>query len=251
MPAVNEKRAFLESVGLFAETDPETLAEINALLGTVELRAGETLFEKGEYGDCLYVIAEGRVRIHDGDMTVSFLESGEVFGEMALLDAQPRVASITAVTETRLYRLDQVPFFELMQRHPEVPLGICRVLTRRMRERLRDKLEDYQYLQLVARLTSAAVALEQGEYDAHTLDEVAEIEDPLGHLARVFQRMAREVQAREEQLKRQVQELRIEIDRTKQAKKVSEITESDYFKSLRGQAESLRRIMANDEPTDR
>jgi hypothetical protein len=55
--------------------------------------------------------------------------------------------------------------------------------------------------------------------------------------------MAREVRAREERLERQVRELRIEIDEARQARKVAEITESDYFRQLRGQAKDLRRII--------
>src|SRR5437867_3513593 len=82
-----------------------------------------------------------------------------------------------------------------------------------------------------------AAAVEAASFEAASLDGVAARDDALGGLARVFQRMAREVQAREERLRRQVQELRIEIDEARQAKKVAEITESDYFRQLRGQAE--------------
>jgi hypothetical protein len=55
--------------------------------------------------------------------------------------------------------------------------------------------------------------------------------------------MAREVQAREDSLQQQVRDLRIEIDEVRQAQKVAEITESDYFRKLRGQAADLRRIL--------
>lgn len=62
----------------------------------------------------------------------------------------------------------------------------------------------------------------------------------MGQLARVFQRMALEVYAREQRLKQQVQELRIEIDRTRQAQQVDQITGTDYFKTLRRKAQDLR-----------
>jgi hypothetical protein len=59
----------------------------------------------------------------------------------------------------------------------------------------------------------------------------------------MFQRMAHEVRAREARLQQQVRDLQIEIDEARQAVKVAEITESDYFQQLRGQAADLRRLM--------
>ena len=108
-------------------------------------------------------------------------------------------------------------------------------------KRLRDL--ELEYLEQVDRVIAAAVAVEVGEYQAERLDGVANRTDALGHLARVFQRMANEVRAREERLKQQVQELRIEIDEGRQAQKVAEITETEFFQRLRSQAEDLRRII--------
>lgn len=108
-------------------------------------------------------------------------------------------------------------------------------------KRLRDL--EIEYLEQVKRVTHAAEELETGTYKSEALDEVAKREDALGKLARVFQKMADEVRAREDRLKREVQELRIEIDHVRQASKVAEITESEYFKSLRDQANNLRDIM--------
>jgi two-component system cell cycle response regulator len=108
-------------------------------------------------------------------------------------------------------------------------------------KRLRDL--ELEYLEQVGRVTIAAGSVEAGTFALESLDTVAERPDALGQLARVFRRMAREVHAREARLQREVRELRIEIDQARQAKKVAEITESDYFQRLRGQADDLRRIM--------
>jgi CheY-like chemotaxis protein len=110
-------------------------------------------------------------------------------------------------------------------------------------KRLRDL--ELEYLEQVQRVIGAAGAVETGTFELGSLDAVAARDDALGQLARVFQRMAREVRGREERLKQEVQALRIEIDEARQAKKVEEITTSDYFKELRGQAESLRKIMGD------
>jgi two-component system cell cycle response regulator len=108
-------------------------------------------------------------------------------------------------------------------------------------KRLRDL--ELEYLEQVGHVMEAAASVEAGGFELDQLDNVAARTDALGQLARVFQRMAYEVNLREQRLKQQIQDLQIEIDTTKQAKKVAEITESDYFKSLRSQAESLRRIV--------
>ena len=110
-------------------------------------------------------------------------------------------------------------------------------------KRLRDL--ELEYLEQVGRVTAAAAAVEEGTFDLDLIDEPARRGDALGQLARVFQRMAREVRAREERLQRQVTELRIEIDEARQAAKVAEVTETAYFKDLRAQAAELRRTMGN------
>jgi two-component system cell cycle response regulator len=110
-------------------------------------------------------------------------------------------------------------------------------------KRLRDL--ELEYLEQVGRVTAAAAAVEEGQFHLDELDEPARRTDALGRLARVFQRMAREVRTREERLQQQVTELRIEIDEARQAKKAAEVTESAYFKELRGQAAELRRTMGD------
>jgi nitrate/nitrite-specific signal transduction histidine kinase len=95
-------------------------------------------------------------------------------------------------------------------------------------------------LQDVAHVTAAAASVEAGQFTAEKLTDVAKRADELGQLARVFQRMAHEVAAREQHLTHQIQVLRIEIDQTKRARQVSEITETDYFQELQRKAKALR-----------
>jgi DNA-binding response OmpR family regulator len=109
------------------------------------------------------------------------------------------------------------------------------------KKRLRD--QEVAYLQNVARVTAAAAAVEAGEFEPESLADVAQRTDGLGQLARVFQSMAREVYAREQRLKQQVRELRIELSEARQARQVAEITESDYFRQLQAEAQNLRDIL--------
>jgi DNA-binding response OmpR family regulator len=106
------------------------------------------------------------------------------------------------------------------------------------KKRLRD--QEVEYLRHVAQVTTAASAVEAGAFQPETLAEVAGRSDGLGQLARVFQRMGREVQAREQRLRQQVQALRIEIDQAKRARQVAEITDTDYFQQLQERARKLR-----------
>jgi two-component system, cell cycle response regulator len=106
------------------------------------------------------------------------------------------------------------------------------------KKRLRD--QELEYLRQVDCLTHAAAAVEAGNFQPDCLSGVAARLDALGQLGRVFQRMATEVKAREERLQREVQALRIQIDESKKARQVAEITETEYFRGLREKAQSLR-----------
>jgi hypothetical protein len=128
-----EKVMILRSVQIFSETPDPVLAEIAAILKEESAPAGKTVFEKGARGDCLYVIDQGSVRIRDGDTTIATLGERDIFGELAVLDAEPRSATATAVTPVRLFRVDQDAFYDLMADRIDVVRGILRVLCRRVR----------------------------------------------------------------------------------------------------------------------
>jgi DNA repair ATPase RecN len=101
--------------------------------------------------------------------------------------------------------------------------------------------QERAYLRAVADLIVAAGLVEQGHYDPETLAPLAARDDELGRLARVFDRTAREVQARETQLRRQVEELRVEVDEARKTQQVAEITDTLYFQQLQQKAADLRR----------
>lgn len=109
------------------------------------------------------------------------------------------------------------------------------------KKRFRD--QEVEYLRQVDRLTEAAAALQNETFDPQSLSDVAARPDALGQLTRVFQRMAREFYVREQRLKQQVAELRIEVNEAKQARQVAKITGTDYFKDLKSKAQDLRNIV--------
>jgi HAMP domain-containing protein len=91
-----------------------------------------------------------------------------------------------------------------------------------------------------AKAAAAAAAVEGGSYAPGSLDPVAARRDEIGRLAQVFDRMARQVRAREERLQREIKELSVQIDEGKRRRQVAEITETDYFQDLQRRAEELR-----------
>ncbi|HLE50577.1 MAG TPA: cyclic nucleotide-binding domain-containing protein [Anaerolineales bacterium] len=235
-----ERLNILRSVSIFTETPEESLLDAAGLLKKIEFKAGQKIFDKGDPGDCMYIIVHGKVKVHDGELILNYLGKWDVFGEMAALDPEPRSATVTAVEDTYLLRLGQADLYELMNRRTGVSRRIIQILCQRLRARMRDMVEDFEYMQQFARVTAAAVAVEAGVYVPESLNEVAARSDELGQLARVFQRMVREVDTREKRLKQQVAELRIEIDEVKKTRQVADITETEYFKELRNKARQLR-----------
>ena len=133
-----EKVIILKRVSLFAETPDEVLNETAEALEEVDLPAGRTLFQAGDMGNRMYIIVFGQVKVHLQDKTLNTLGPGEIFGEMSLLDSEPRTASVTTTESTRLLQLSQDALYELMSDHSEVMRGIIRFLTSNLRARLHD-----------------------------------------------------------------------------------------------------------------
>jgi HEAT repeat protein len=129
-----EKVITLKAARMFAEATEEVLAEVAAILEEVSVAAGEAVFAKGDAGDSMYIIAEGRMRVADGERTVGELRPGDVFGELALLDPEPRLFTVAALEDSRLLRLDRDAFLELMAGNIEIVRGVLHVLCERLRQ---------------------------------------------------------------------------------------------------------------------
>jgi CRP-like cAMP-binding protein len=230
MDNIEKRITWLHGVGILAGTPEHVLVQVAKALTEVSVEAGQTIFAKGEMGDSLYIIADGKVGIFNGPLLLAYHSPSEVFGEMAVLDSQTRCATAVATTDCRLYQLSNMAFRRLLREHSEVAEGVITVLCERLRDTNTDRSEDYEYIRMVGMITAAAHDLELGTFRPETLDEVTQRTDALGHLARKFEQMAREVQAREEALKQQVRELRIEIDPTLMQEDSDTIFTSDFFK---------------------
>ena len=128
-----EKVLVLKSLNLFKDTPENILADLAPLMKERQYEQGTVIFKEGETGDCMYIIQQGSIRIHKGSTTLAILKDKEVFGELSLLDADTRSASATADTDCTLYKIDQEPFYELMDERPEVAKGFIKILCQRLR----------------------------------------------------------------------------------------------------------------------
>ncbi|MDO8282466.1 MAG: cyclic nucleotide-binding domain-containing protein [Thermodesulfovibrionia bacterium] len=99
---------------------------------------GEVIFKEGDKGENMFVIQSGKVRItkktDSGDMTIAILDTGELFGEMALFDKLPRSANATAVGEARILNIDKKKFFSNASRDPSMVFKILETTSMRIRK---------------------------------------------------------------------------------------------------------------------
>jgi hypothetical protein len=128
-----EKVIVLKSTALFSGTPENIIAEIVAIVKEEFVAKDDVIFRKGDSGSSMYVIYEGEVKIHNGDKVFSVLKSHDFFGELALLDPEPRSASATANVDTLLLKLNEEDAYELMEERTEVLKSIMRILCKRIR----------------------------------------------------------------------------------------------------------------------
>lgn len=204
----------------------------------VHLADGEILFHRGELGDAFYLLESGQIRIFTLDeggqeLTLNTLGAGEAFGELALLDDQVRSASAVAVGPTTLRRLRREGFLMKVHTSPVLTQGVIRLLSLRTRH-----MTDY-----IERLGHWARLVAEGQYNQAMENIQAEegvADRALAAVADAVKSMVQAVQEREERLRQEVIQLRIQVDETKRKKQVAEITETDYFRRLAEQAENMR-----------
>ncbi|WP_139924299.1 cyclic nucleotide-binding domain-containing protein [Hymenobacter sp. DG01] len=128
-----ERVAVLQGTALFAATPANVLSSIVPIMKEVTFPAGHQIFAKGDLGTSLFIVHEGEVGVFTGAQQLATFRKGDFFGELALLDAEPRSASAVAQTDVVAFRLDQEDFYDVMEERGEVLRNILRVLCQRLR----------------------------------------------------------------------------------------------------------------------
>ena len=129
-----EKAMILKSVDLFASIPSQELIRVAQIAEEEQYETDAPLCKEGDFGDCMYIIANGKVKVHKGDRTLVELEKGAFVGDMALLDQEPRSADLTTSSETTLLKISQDAFYELMSSNFEIMNGILKIISSRLRE---------------------------------------------------------------------------------------------------------------------
>ena len=96
-------------------------------------KAGSTIFREGDEANELFVIKSGQVRIQIGNRTVTELAADNIFGEMALIDREPRSATAVATTDVEVVPVSEKQFLFLVSQTPYFALKVMRVLAQRLR----------------------------------------------------------------------------------------------------------------------
>lgn len=154
---------------------------------------GEIVFRDGDFGDTLYLIWSGRVAIVKGDLDNPILlatrKAGEIFGEMALLENQPRSATVVALDATRLLEIDRTHFERFMNEAPSVSRSIMELLSARLRRLSQERSTGEQSEQRLSRqvmvLESEKKRLEESQRMRQETSEliIHDLRNPLGAIA--------------------------------------------------------------------
>src|SRR5258706_9286946 len=128
----------LRSVPLFASLDDTAARHLRSLLRVQDVKSGAPIFRRGDSGDSLCLIESGRVRISMTDevekrVVLAELAEGDLFGEIALVDGEPRSADATAIEDTRLAVLSRDDFLGFVRGNPDVAMEMISAVSHRLR----------------------------------------------------------------------------------------------------------------------
>jgi CRP/FNR family transcriptional regulator/CRP/FNR family cyclic AMP-dependent transcriptional regulator len=171
----------LARTALLRDLTDEDLGHIVGLAHRRTFRRGEVVFHQGDAGDALHIVETGRLKVivygESGSETVlSILGPGESFGELALIDGEPRSATVQALEPAQTVSVRRDEFLALLRTHPETNERLLVALVAKIRQ-LTDTVSDLAFLDLEGRL--AKKLLELAALHGSETGGVAEIEVPL------------------------------------------------------------------------
>ena len=153
----------LERNSLFRGLAAATLDRLAALSSKRTFKSESVIFLRGDPGDALFGVVSGRVRVstqtaNGREVILNVMKPGDVFGEIALLDGQPRTASATALSPTQLIIIQRADFIALLQRDPQLAIHLIELLCGRVRW-TSQQMEDTSLLNVSQRLAKRVLHL--------------------------------------------------------------------------------------------
>ena len=158
-----DSRELLSGIGLFENLHPEEIDLLLKLTISRRLVAKETLFQKGDPGNQLYGVLSGRLKAmaqgRDGkELVFAVMGPGDVIGEIAVIDSEPRSATVVALEKSELLCLDRRDLLPFLEDHPRAAIAFSTVLAKRVR-RLSSYAEDAFFLPLASRTARTLLVL--------------------------------------------------------------------------------------------
>jgi len=134
MDDLNKYRHYGEKIAIFHGLSPEEVEDLLHQGKIVVYRKGQTVFHEGMLGSNLFIVLSGKIGIYNKNEIIATCHVGDAFGEMAVLNKRPRSATASALTEARLYTLDEKQINQLLEKHVAVRLlmNIIHVLSKRL-----------------------------------------------------------------------------------------------------------------------
>ena len=131
--SVDQKVDALHRVPLFEQVDAEPLHRLAERATEVEFPVGHYIVVQGQVGSGMFLILSGSVRVLQGSNELARLGAGEVFGEMSVIDQQPRMASVVTAEPTVCLALAAWDLLDVMHADPDLPLALLKTLAARLR----------------------------------------------------------------------------------------------------------------------
>jgi CRP-like cAMP-binding protein len=160
-------RDVLGRTDFFADADSSTLDRLAAASSVRHLVRGDTLFDEGDPPDALYVVTKGRIAIalanpiDKRESVVALMESGDLFGEMGMLDDQPRSAMARALEPSTVQAVPYQPVLEMFAQKPALLWNVTRLLAQRLRA-MDEALADSVFLDVTGRTAKRLLELADG-----------------------------------------------------------------------------------------
>jgi CRP-like cAMP-binding protein len=155
--------SLLAQIPMFEHLAQEDLTHLSGLLQQRRYNKGEVIFHQGDVGTALFIVRKGEVSIRlssaEGkEVILALLSRSDAFGELALLDGEPRSTDAVALEETHLLSLHQEDFRRFLAERPQVAMGLLAVLSRMVR-RVTQLVHDSAFLDARARLARTLLDL--------------------------------------------------------------------------------------------
>jgi len=130
---MDRRTQLLAGVALFDGIGPDGLAMVAERAIEVEFATGRTIVRQGEVGTGFFLVTEGRTRVVRDGETIAELGPGDFFGELSLLDGEPRIATVVAEVPTTCLAIASWEFEALLESQPRLAIAILRGVARRLR----------------------------------------------------------------------------------------------------------------------